>query len=244
MLVSFFEGKMGCPFAHQGYLSQNMWLHGSHPKQRISSFTPVRFGFLILLSLAFYLLPTILPAALAEFEARDTLKKGTIELGLLAGYWKENSLDGTKPSSDQRAIFVLPQIGIVLTDELKAGWLSGNVEVLAEPLGAHYSKPFSASAFGGSLVLRYHLLSFGRWMPFWDVGGGMLWTDLAPRIPEQSKKFNFVLETGPGIHVFVTQEFALTTSVRYHHISNANTGTRNVGLNAWLFSGGFSFFFP
>ena len=189
-------------------------------------------------------LPSNLPSALAQFEARDTVKKGTVELGVIAGYWKENSLDGTKPSSDQRAIFVLPQIGMVLTDEFDAGWFTGNLELLAEPLGARYSKPFTAYAFGGSLVLKYNFLSFGQWMPFWDVGAGMLWTDLAPRIPEQSQRFNFVLETGPGLHFFVTEQFALTTSVRYHHISNANTGTRNVGLNAWLFSGGFSFFIP
>ena len=111
--------------------------------------------------------------ALAEFEARDTVKKGTVELGVMAGYWKENDLDGTEPSSDQRAIYVLPQIGMVLTDEFDAGWFAGNLELLAEPLGAHYSKPFSASAFGGSLVLRYNFLSFGRLMPFWDVGAGM-----------------------------------------------------------------------
>ena len=182
--------------------------------------------------------------ALAEFEARDIVKKGTIELGVLSGYWKENDLDGTEPSSDQRAVFVLPQLGMVLTDPFESGWFTGNLELLAEPLGAHYSKPFSASAFGGSLVLKYNFLSFGRWMPFWDMGAGMLWTDLAPRIPEQSTKFNFVLETGPGLQFFVTEQFALTTSVRYHHISNANTGRRNVGLNAWLFSGGFSFFIP
>jgi hypothetical protein len=62
-------------------------------------------------------------------EARDTVKKGTLEIGVLSGYWKENDLDGTEPSSDQRAIYVLPQFGMVLTDEFKAGWLSGNVEL-------------------------------------------------------------------------------------------------------------------
>jgi hypothetical protein len=53
-------------------------------------------------------------------EARDTVKKGTLEIGVLSGYWKENDLDGTEPSSDQRAIYVLPQFGMVLTDEFKA----------------------------------------------------------------------------------------------------------------------------
>ena len=180
----------------------------------------------------------------AEFEARDTVKKGTVEIGVLAGYWKENGLDGTSPSSDQRAVYILPQVGIVFTDPFEAGWLTGNLEFLAEPLGARYSKPFIAYAGGLSLVLKYNFLSFGRWMPFWDMGAGMLWTDLAPRIPEQSTQVNFVLETGPGVHYFMTEQFAFTTSIRYHHISNAHTGDRNVGLNAWLFSGGVSFYFP
>jgi hypothetical protein len=48
-------------------------------------------------------------------EARDTVKKGTLEIGVLSGYWKENDLDGTEPSSDQRAIYLLPQFGMVLT---------------------------------------------------------------------------------------------------------------------------------
>jgi hypothetical protein len=54
-------------------------------------------------------------------EARDTVKKGTLEIGVLSGYWKENDLDGTEPSSDQRAIYLLPQFGMVLTDEFKVG---------------------------------------------------------------------------------------------------------------------------
>ena len=208
-------------------------------------FRSVGICHILLVLLAMLSVLSIVPStALAEFSARDIVRKGTVELGVIGGYWKENSLDGTKPSSDQRAIFVLPQIGMVLTDPIDAGWLTGSLELLVEPLGARYSKPFTAYAFGGSIVLKYNFLSFGRWMPFWDVGSGMLWTDLAPRIPEQSQQFNFVIETGPGLQFFVNKQVALTSSVRYHHISNANTGKRNVGLNAWLFSAGISFFIP
>src|SRR2546422_8458255 len=51
---------------------------------------------------------------------------------------------------------------------------------------SHYFKPFGATAAGGSVLFKYNFLGFGRWMPFWDLGLGMLWTNLAPRIPEQS----------------------------------------------------------
>ena len=172
------------------------------------------------------------------------MQSGTLEFGFLTGYWQGNNIFKNAPSANRSAVYFLPQIGMVLTDELKAGWLSGNVELLVEPLAAYYYQPFGASAFGGSLVFKYNFLSFGRWMPFWDAGAGMLWTDLAPRIPEQSTQFNFVLETGPGVHYFITKQFTLTLGFRFHHISNAGIGDRNLGLNAWLINAGFSFFLP
>ncbi len=88
------------------------------------------------------------------------------------------------------------------------------------------------------------LLAFGRWMPFWDLGLGVLWTGLAPDIPEQSTQFNFVLESGPGLQYFATERIALTMGVRFHHISNATIGDRNLGLNSTLGYMGISFFLP
>lgn len=179
-----------------------------------------------------------------DFDARTRVTKGTLEYGLLIGFWQGNNMFSNAPSANRSAVYFLPQLGLVLTDELGSGWATGNIELLIEPLAAHYYQPFSASAFGGSLVVKYNFLSFGRWMPFWDAGAGMLWTDLAPRIPEQSTQFNFVLETGPGVSYFVTENWAVTAGIRFHHISNANIGDRNTGLNATLFNFGFSFFSP
>lgn len=177
-------------------------------------------------------------------DARTRVTKGTLEYGLLGGFWKGNNIFDNAPSSNRRAIYVLPQLGRVLTDEIGSGVLAGNVELLLEPMAAHYDEPFSASAFGGSLVLKYNFVSFGRWMPFWDGGAGMLWTDLAPRIPEQSTQFNFILQTGPGVSFFVSDQWAITAGFRFHHISNSGIGNRNIGLNAWLLNLGVSFFSP
>ena len=138
----------------------------------------------------------------------------------------------------------MPRIGMVVTDEVQAGRLTGNLEVLVEPVFAQFTQPFSAQLAGGSLVFKYNLLSFGRWMPFWDAGAGMLWTNLAPRIPEQSTQFNFSLETGPGVQYFMTTRTTLTFGVRYSHISNAGTGQRNLGLDAVLPYVGVSWFLP
>lgn len=180
----------------------------------------------------------------ADIDARNRVTKGTLEFGFLTGYWQGNNAFGNEPSANRSAVYFLPQLGLVLTDEIGSGWTSGNVEVLIEPLAAHYYQPFSASAFGGSLMVKYNFLDFGRWMPFWDGGAGMLWTDLGPRIPEQSTQFNFVLQTGPGVSYFVTENTSVTVGIRFHHISNAGIGDRNIGLNGCLFNVGISFFSP
>ena len=72
----------------------------------------------------------------------------------------------------------------------------------------------------------------------------MVWSNLAPRIPEESTQFQFVLETGPGVHYFMTKTMTLTTGVRFHHFSNAGIGDRNTGLNAFLPYIGVSVFLP
>lgn len=180
----------------------------------------------------------------AEPEAGKLIKSGTVELGIQAGYWQATTALGGAQSSNRSAVFVLPQIGYVLTDKLDAGYFSGAFEVIVEPVGAHFFEPFSASLFGGSLVLKYDFLSYGRWIPYWDVGAGMVWTDLASRIPEQSTQFNFILGTGPGVQYLVTDRTAVSLGVRLSHISNANLGDRNTGINAVLGLIGFAYYFP
>lgn len=177
-------------------------------------------------------------------EALTIVKRGTIEAGVATGFLQATTAIGGGPSANRSAVLVLPRVGMVLTDPLGTGWWQGNVEVLVEPLFARFVKPFAAEAAGGSLVVQYNFLSFGRWMPFWQAGAGMVWTNLAPRIPEQSAQFEFLLDTGPGVYYFMTETLTLTTAVRLHHLSNAGIGDRNVGVNAVLAYVGLSVFLP
>ena len=179
----------------------------------------------------------------AQTRSKEIMKKGTIEVGVLGGYSKAFTELGNAKSTNRKAVYVLPQIGYVFTDFIDADPFSGAFEVLFEPVAAHYHEPFSASLFGASLVLRYNFLAFGRWMPYWDFGAGISWTDLAPRIPEQSTKFNFLLELGPGLQYFLTERSALNVAVRMQHISNAYIGNRNTGINSILGLVGYSYYF-
>lgn len=182
--------------------------------------------------------------AQSSFEAGDRLSKGTVELGGTLGYAQGTTVVGNGPSANRSAVFVMPRLGVVLTDPLGTSWWKGNVELLVQPVFARFIEPFAAEAAGGSFLLKYNFLSFGRWVPFWDAGAGMIWTNLAPRIPEQSTQFEFVLETGPGVHYFATDRMIWTMGVRLHHISNSNLGDRNTGVNGILPYIGLSFFTP
>ncbi|UVT18228.1 MAG: acyloxyacyl hydrolase (plasmid) [Nitrospira sp.] len=183
-------------------------------------------------------------SAQSSFEAHDVMTKGTVEIGGALGYAQGTTVVGNGPSANRSAVFVMPRLGVVLTDPLGTGWWQGNVEFLVQPVFARFTEPFAAEAAGGSFLLKYNFLSFGRWVPFWDVGAGMIWTNLAPRIPEQSTQFEFILETGPGVHYFVTDRITWTMGVRLHHISNSNLGDRNTGINGVLPYVGLSFFTP
>lgn len=180
----------------------------------------------------------------SSFDAREVMRKGTFELGGTVGYAQGTTAIGAAESANRSAVFVMPRAGMILTEPLGRNWWQGNVELMIEPVVARFTKPFSAEAVGGSFVLKYNFLSFGRWMPFWDVGAGMVWTNLAPRIPEQSTQFEFVLETGPGLQYFVTDRMTWLMGVRLHHISNSNLGDRNTGINGVLPYIGLSFMTP
>jgi lipid A 3-O-deacylase PagL len=66
-------------------------------------------------------------------DARESLTRGTIEAGGAVGFWHEFLFPSESHSANREAVFIMPRFGMVVTDEVKAGTLTGNLEVLAEP---------------------------------------------------------------------------------------------------------------
>lgn len=233
---------------HHHWPRTHVILSHTHNQRRIGTWLRSLGLLAVLLALSAVLLVSLCWAEADPTSptARDILKRGTIEVGGVVGFWQAVSFpfQDSSANPNRSALFIKPRIGMVVTDEIQAGLLTGNLEVLVEPIFARFTQPLAAEAAGGTLVFKYNLLSFGRWMPFWDVGAGMLWTNLAPRIRELSTPLNFVIETGPGVQYFITEQTTLTIGVRYNHISNADTGERNIGLNSVLPYAGLSWFLP
>jgi opacity protein-like surface antigen len=90
--------------------------------------------------------------------------------------------------------------------------------------------------------LEYKFLNPNRsWAPFLFAGVGGAWGDFFQGSVEISTAFEFILQTGGGVEYFFDNGTAINFNYRFWHLSNANIKGRNVGLNAHVFSMGFSF---
>jgi len=130
--------------------------------------------------------------------------------------------------------------GRVLTEPRGPAWLRGRFEWSVEvvPVFAAWSAGKARGIGVSPLAWRWNLESRGRLAPFAEVGGGALWTS-AP-IPATTTGSNFTAHAGLGVRVFARAGHALVVGYRLHHISNGNRLRRNPGVNAHMFSVGWT----
>ena len=134
------------------------------------------------------------------------------------------------------------ELGYMLGGVSGKGWWRGNFEVLADGFGsAIFQGPGSYTA-GFTLWLRYNLVpATWRVVPYVQAGGGVLSTDIDRGLVGQP--FNFNLDLAAGVRFFVAKNWSVNLSCQYQHISNANTGPKNIGINSYGPILGVSYFF-
>jgi opacity protein-like surface antigen len=134
------------------------------------------------------------------------------------------------------------QIGYMLSGVKGPGLLRGNFETALEGFGsAIFDGPGSFIA-GVTLWGRYNFVQPGaRLIPYIQGGLGLTSTDIDREIVGQP--FNFNLNAGGGLRYFITSHWSLSLEYRYQHISNANTGSHNIGINSHGPILGLSYFF-
>ncbi len=90
--------------------------------------------------------------------------------------------------------------------------------------------------------LEYKFLNPNRsWAPFLFAGIGGSWGEWFQETREISTAFEFTLQGGAGIEYFFDNGTSLNFNYRLWHLSNSNVKSPNIGLNAHVFSLGFSF---
>jgi outer membrane protein W len=123
------------------------------------------------------------------------------------------------------------QFGCMLSDVKRAGWLSGNLELLAAGAGGAIFTGTGNYVAGGTAWLRYNFVQEKqKWVPYAQLGAGISMTDLDRRVLGQN--FNFNLNLGVGVRYLLAPNWSVNLEYRYQHISNADMGKKNIGINA------------
>ena len=99
-----------------------------------------------------------------------------------------------------------------------------------------------AYGFGGSPIgAQVNFVHFRRVEPFLTSGGGFLYFN--HRMFGTTQQFNFTAQLGGGVQWFTSsRRTAIDLGYKYHHISNANLGNTNPGLDSHMLFVGLSLF--
>jgi lipid A 3-O-deacylase len=123
-----------------------------------------------------------------------------------------------------------------------SGPLKGALEIGVEPFYQRFIEPVDAFFAGLGVVARYHILPFGRFVPYIELSAAPGATDL--RVREQDTDFVFLLFGGIGASYFITDRTAFYAGYRLQHISNAYTDSPNRAIYSHTGVVGLSILFP
>lgn len=188
---------------------------------------------------ALAVLSLVRPAA--AFDPDATFARGTTIFGLQLGGGAANNVEGHPRVSDISFVNETPRVSYLFFPPFGSGLLRSAFEPGLEGWFQQYLSPHSATAEGLKVTGRYHLIGFGRFVPYLEGTAGAGGTSL--KVPEIDSTFTFVLEAGAGLSYFVTDSLAVNAGYRFQHISNGHTSNPNRGFNSDSGVVGVSFYF-
>ena len=123
------------------------------------------------------------------------------------------------------------QLGYMLTSPEGGGLFRGNLEFVPEGFGAGVFGGDGSYVAGGTFWMRYNFVTPGsRLVPYAQAGVGFTFMDIDHRYDGQN--FNFNVDAAAGLRWFFSERWAMNLEYRFQHISNANMGQHNIGINA------------
>jgi len=194
----------------------------------------------VVLIVAVLTLAALAPPASA-FDSSQVFAKGTYVISGEGVYGRQFNLEDLAHQSDIEFWGLGLRGSMLPFGPTDPGVMRGALEVGLEPYYRRYTEPASAFWGGLTLVLRYHFLSLGRFVPYAEVAGGAGGTDL--RVKEIDSDFAFVIWGGVGASYFVTDSTAIYAGYRLEHVSNGNTSQPNRGFESHVGVLGVSYYF-
>jgi hypothetical protein len=139
---------------------------------------------------------------------------------------------GTNGSQSGDGVFNIgARYGWILTDAHGPSFLRGRFEYAVDvvPLFLVTQNTDTAYGFGvNPFALKWNFASHGSTVPYIDIGGGTLFTNV--KVPEGTSHVNFTTSGALGVH-FLRSKYNWSAEVRYMHISNAGISRPNPGIN-------------
>ena len=100
----------------------------------------------------------------------------------------------------------------------------------------------SVYGWGASPIgLKFNFRRNRRVQPFGQATGGFLYFSRQAPV-DNSSRFNFTFDFSGGVQIVNSNRRSFTIGYKYQHISNANTGTFNPGVDVQMVFAGFSIF--
>jgi len=160
-------------------------------------------------------------------RAQDGPQEGGRELQIWTG-----GGHGTNGSQSGDGVFNIgARYGWILTDAHGPSLLRGRFEYAVDvvPLFIVAQSTNTAYGFGvNPFALKWNFVSHGSVVPYIDIGGGALFTNV--KVPEGTSHVNFTPSGALGVHC-LRRKYNWSAEVRYMHISNAGISRPNPGIN-------------
>lgn len=176
---------------------------------------------------------------------RSPFTKGMREAGFTAGF-----LYSPVFGERNRQTFSYAQqdltLGWMLNSPAGSSWYRGNFEFLLNIAGAEIAQGPGSYLIGGRVLLRYNFVQPAtKWVPFIQIGAGGIANDVYRDHSQRliGSGFEFTLVGDIGVRYFISPRWALLATINFEHISNANSASRNLGVNALGAMIGISTFF-
>ena len=198
-------------------------------------------SFRIFVPCAVVLILVAVASAVPAFEPGVTFSKGTVVISGEGSYGQQFNLEGFHEWSHIKYWNAGLRASLLPFSPHGPSLLHGSVEIGFEPLYQEYVEPRHARWAGLMSVVRYHFLSFGRFVPYLEGGAGAGGTDL--NVKEIESNFSFLLWAGLGASLFITDAMAVYAGYRYEHNSNGNIDPPNRGWESHVGLVGVSYYF-
>lgn len=159
------------------------------------------------------------------------------------GIWGGGGFSVPGGTTDTKAVDAGLRVGKVLTHDHFGSVVRGNFEYSADLLPVYYIVQPAKNAYGAGfnpVNLKWNFTSFERVVPYLELGGGVLFTNI--EVPANTSRVNFLTHGAFGLQFFRTDTKAVTVTARYEHISNAGLSVPNPGINTVQFTIGWNWF--